>query len=84
MPQLCYKDWFPTFTPKCTLMITGGLFSEIRLDYDPLTMIFARVRDAQTKYSEAISSSSIWKLLWFEIIKMLIAVLKINVLCYLL
>jgi len=26
------KDWFPTFTPKCTLMITGGLFSEIRLD----------------------------------------------------
>jgi len=24
---------FPTFTPKCTLMLTGGLFSEIRLDY---------------------------------------------------
>jgi len=39
-------------------------------------MIFARVRDAQTKYSEAISSSSTWKLLWFEIIKMFIAVLK--------
>jgi len=31
MRQLCEKDWFPTFTPKCTLMITGGLYSEICL-----------------------------------------------------
>jgi len=35
-------------------------------------------------YSEAISSNSTRKLLWFEITKMLIAVLKINVLCHLL
>jgi len=24
---------FPTFAPKCTLMLTGGLYSEIHLAY---------------------------------------------------
>jgi len=37
----------------------------------------------QIKYTEAILSNSTWKLLWFEIIKVLIAVLQ-NLLCYLL
>jgi len=36
----------------------------------------------QLKYTEAILSNSTLKLLWFEITKMLIAVLKINLLCY--
>ena len=36
----------------------------------------------QIKYTEAILSNNTWKLLWFEIIKMLIVVLKINLLCY--
>ena len=38
----------------------------------------------QIKYTEAILSNSTRKLLWFEISKMTIAVLKINLLCYLL
>jgi len=38
----------------------------------------------QIKYAEAILSNSTRKLLWFEIAKMLIAVLKISLLCYLL
>ena len=38
----------------------------------------------QIKYTEAILSNSTRKLLWFEIAKMLIAVKKINLLCYLL
>ena len=36
------------------------------------------------KYTEAILSNSTRKLLWFEISKMLTAVLKNNLLCYLL
>ena len=35
-------------------------------------------------YIEAVLSNSTRKLLWFEITKMLITVLKINVLCHLL
>ena len=38
----------------------------------------------QIKYTEAILSNSTRKLIWFEITKMLIAVKKINLLCYLL
>jgi len=37
----------------------------------------------QIKYTEAILSNSTRKLSWSEITKMLIAVLKINLLCYL-
>jgi len=36
----------------------------------------------QIKYTEAILSNSTRKLLWFEISKMVIAVLKINLLCF--
>jgi len=36
----------------------------------------------QIKYTEAILSNSTGKLLWFEISKMLIVVLKINLLCH--
>jgi len=36
----------------------------------------------QIKYTEAILSNSTRKLLWFEITKMLIAALKINLLCH--
>jgi len=39
---------------------------------------------SQIKYTEAILSNSTRKLLWFEIRKMLIAVLKMNLLGYLL
>jgi len=39
---------------------------------------------SQIKYTEAILSNSTRKLLWFEISKMLIAILKMNLLCYLL
>jgi len=38
----------------------------------------------QIKYTEAILSNTVRKLLWFEITEMLIAVKKINLLCYLL
>jgi len=37
---------FPTFTPKCTLMLTGGLFPEIRLDYYQIISIM-RLLDYQ-------------------------------------
>jgi len=36
----------------------------------------------QIKYTEAILSNSTRKLLWFEITKLLIAVLRINLLCH--
>ena len=39
---------------------------------------------SQIKYTEAVLSNSTLKPLWFEITNMLIAVLKINLLCYLL
>jgi len=39
---------------------------------------------SEIKYTEAISSNSTGKMLWFEVSKMLIAVLKRNLLCYLL
>jgi len=38
----------------------------------------------QIKYTERILANSTQKLLWFEITKMLIAVKKVNLLCYLL
>jgi len=38
----------------------------------------------QIKYTKAILSNSTWKLLWFELTKMLISVKTVNLLCHLL